>query len=81
MIWDAQHIHHQLMMSDDHVVPVSSHHTQQVPPSCACIDVLHHRALYLLSAHIGRKACVYSQTNQWLVSWDVHHILISSDDA
>ena len=25
----------------DHVVPVSSHHTQQVSPTCPCIDVLH----------------------------------------
>ena len=59
MIWDVQHIHHQLMMFYDHVVPVSSHHTQQVQPSCACIDVLHHRALYLLS-HWSQGLCVES---------------------
>ncbi len=80
MIWAVQHVHHQLMMFYDHVVPVSSHHTQQVSPSCACIDVLH-RALYLLSVHIGRKACVWSQMKQWLVSWDVHHISTSTDDV
>ena len=59
MIWDAQHIHYQLMLSSDQVVSVSSHHTQQVPPSCACIDVLHHQALYLLS-HWSQGLCVES---------------------
>jgi len=76
MIWDVQHIHHQLMMFYDHVVPVSSHHTQQVSPSCACIDILH-QALYLLSVHIGRKACVWSQMKRK----HLHHISTSTDDV
>jgi len=45
MIWDAQHIHSQVMLFYDHVVSVSSHHTQQLSAhqahSCACIDFLH----------------------------------------
>ena len=57
MIWDVQHINHQLMMFYDHVVPVSSHHTQQVPPSCACIDVLHRRAAVLTFTLVARLVC------------------------
>ena len=56
-------------------------HTQQVSPSCACIDVLHNWALYLLSVHIGHQACVSSQTKQWLVKYDLHHISPSTDDV
>ena len=59
---------------------LSQHLTQQMSPSCACIDVLHNWALYLLSVHIDHKACVSSQTKRWLVSWDPHHIS-STDDV
>ncbi len=60
MIWDAQHIHHQLMMFYDHVVSVSSHNMQQVSAhqahSCACVDVLHIWVLYL-TGHISCSLC------------------------
>ena len=40
MIWYVQHTHHQLMMFSDHIVSVSSHHTQRVSAHqahiCAC---------------------------------------------
>ncbi len=65
----------------DHVVPVSSHHTQQVSPTCACIDVLHIYFLHFVPVHIGHKACVSSQMKQCLVSWDLHHDSKSADDV
>ena len=40
--------HHQLMMFSEQNLLITSHHTQQVSPTCACIDV----------------ACVSSQTKQ-----------------
>jgi hypothetical protein len=75
MIWDAQQIHHQLMMFSDHVVSVNSHHTQQVSPTCACIDVQQNCYLHFVPVHIGHKACVSNQMKQYvLLSWDLHHI-------
>lgn len=63
-------------------VSLSSHHTQQVSPICACTDVLHiwfvHIwALHFVLVHIGHKACVSSQMMQCLVSWDVHLNIIT----
>ncbi len=58
-----------------------SHHTQQVPPTCACIDVLRICFLHFVPVHIGHKACVSSQMTQWLVGCDLHHNSKSIDDV
>ncbi len=60
---------------------VTSHHTQQVSPTCACIDVQHICFLHFVSVHIGYKACVSSQMKQWLVSLDLHLISPSTNDV
>ena len=65
MIWDAQHIHHQLMLSSDQVVSVSSHHTQQVSQHqarrCACIGLLH---IYVLSHLFSAKRSAHESTEE-----------------
>jgi hypothetical protein len=58
-----------------------SHHTQQVSPTCVCIDVLHICFLHFVPVHIGHKAYVSSQMMQWLVGWDLHHNFKSIDDV
>ena len=56
-------------------------HTQQVSPSCACINDLHNWALCWLSVHSGHQACVLRQMKQCSVSWELHHVSTSTDDV
>ena len=76
--------HHQLMMFSEQNLSITSHHTQQVSPTCACIDVQHICFLHFVPVHIGHKACVSSQMKQWLVSLDLcilfHHQLMMFDE-
>jgi len=48
MIWEAQHIHHQLMLFYDPVVSVSSRHSQQVSAN---------QPLHWLSTHVSTALC------------------------
>ena len=74
MSWAAQGIHRQLMTCYEQIVSVSSHHMQQVSPTCACIDVLHIFSLHFVQVHIGHRACMHSQLMQCLVSWDTQQV-------
>ena len=79
MIWDVQHIHHQLMMFNDHVVQSAATIRSKCHPFVlALMFCTTERCTYF---HIGRKACVWNQMKQWLVSWDLHHISTSTDDV
>ncbi len=68
-------------MFSEQNLSVTSHHTQQVSPICACIDVQHICFLHFVPVHIGHKACVSSQMKQWLVSLDLHLISPSTNDV
>ena len=45
------------MMFSEQNLSVTSHHTQQVSPTCACIDVQHICFLHFVPVPIGHKAC------------------------
>ena len=74
-------LHHQLLLVSEQHLSLSSHHMQQVSPTCACMNVLQIFFLHFVPVHIGHKACVLSQMKQWLVSLDMHLISLSTDDV